>query len=192
MKTLIAVCCLVAAIVGYVMPRSVIGLTPDPGTTDAVQTTSLARSDALPRFSTVIWKDRLKAAPEVPIWNDFATELRRDDFGMFRTTGYVGSQSFRFLIDSGAYIVTLTSGSASKLKNVKQLGPRTTITATGEKVTGTEIILPSLQVGMIHLDDVHALVISGTADAENLLGLSFLNRINWSYAQDRQVLVLER
>jgi len=100
--------------------------------------------------------------------------LSPDTRGHFITDGQVNGGYIRFLVDTGATLVSMSAADASRLGIDYRNGERTyTIVADGRRVPAYRVKLDSVTVGDITIFGVEGMVReSGSA----LLGMSFLNR----------------
>ena len=108
--------------------------------------------------------------------------LQSDENGSFRAKGIITDQTVDLLVDSGATSVSMNTKIARKLgvSDFIQRGALTKChTASHLDIPCYRILLPSVQVGCIKLFNVDAIVMESEND-EILLGMSFLNRLNWS------------
>ena len=107
--------------------------------------------------------------------------ITADTQGHYRTTGVIAGQTVNMLIDSGATSVSFSAKIARDLglHDYQRTGLLTKCeTASHKNIDCYRINLPSLRVGCIELFNVEAVVM----DSENhqiLLGMSFLDRLNW-------------
>lgn len=103
--------------------------------------------------------------------------LFADSRGHFITVGVVNGVSLRFLVDTGASSVVLSSADARRAgANYLSGTRRLTQTANGV-VPVYSVKLDSLRIGDITLNNVDASVIEGDKLPIALLGMSFLNRM---------------
>ncbi|MCW6508798.1 TIGR02281 family clan AA aspartic protease [Lichenifustis flavocetrariae] len=117
------------------------------------------------------------------------TVFRQRD-GQFSITASIGKTRLPFVLDTGASTVVLRAEDAQRvglpLRRLEYNIP--VATANGHALTAA-IVLPSLQVGSILEADVEALVARPGALHENLLGMSFLNRLaSFTFMNDKLVL----
>jgi len=117
-------------------------------------------------------------------------EIQPDAHGHFRIDGVVDGQRVRFMVDTGATLVSLRKSEAARL------GYHPTArdymyqarTANGT-VRFAAIKLDMVEVGGVMVRDVQASVNPDEALGENLLGLSFLSRLRrFEYREGRLVL----
>lgn len=102
--------------------------------------------------------------------------LTADGQGHFLTLGTINGQSIRFLVDTGASLVSLGAGDAARLGIDARRGrPGIANTANGQ-VMVSQVSLDSVRVGDITLSNVDAVVQPGDM-LFALLGMSFLNRM---------------
>jgi len=95
--------------------------------------------------------------------------------GHFMTDARVNGVHMRFLVDTGATLVSIPAAEASRLHIDYQKGtPGYSITADGRRVPTWRVTLDSVQVGDVTLLNVEGAVSAG--EGMPLLGMSFLNR----------------
>lgn len=102
--------------------------------------------------------------------------------GSYRVKGMIAGQSADLLVDSGATSVSMSAKKARQLglSHFAQMGTLTKChTASHMNIDCYRISLSSVQVGCIKLFNVDATVMESEND-DVLLGMSFLDRLNWS------------
>jgi aspartyl protease family protein len=110
--------------------------------------------------------------------------------GHFVVDGQINGGSIRFLVDTGATAVSLSSGDARRLGIDYSKGqPGLMGTANGTTVA-YKVTLASVRVGDIVVNNVEAAVLEGNQMPFALLGMSFLNRMEMR--REGQVMVLTR
>jgi aspartyl protease family protein len=103
--------------------------------------------------------------------------LTADARGHFVTTGTVNGISVRFLVDTGATSVVLSSADAKRV-GIKYLdAPRTVSQTANGPVMVYRVKLDTLKVGDIEIRNVDGIVAEGDRLPIALLGMSFLNRM---------------
>jgi aspartyl protease family protein len=103
--------------------------------------------------------------------------LFADARGHFTTVGVVNGVSLRFLVDTGATSVVLSSADARRA-GVNYLSGARRLTQTANGVVPVYAVkLDTLRVGDITVNNVDASVIEGDRLPIGLLGMSFLNRM---------------
>jgi aspartyl protease family protein len=108
--------------------------------------------------------------------SDRAT-LVADSSGHFITAGVVNGTTLRFLVDTGATAVVLSSADARR-SGVNYLAGTRSFTQTANGVIPIyNVKIDTLRVGDITLNNVDAAVIEGDKLPIALLGMSFLNRM---------------
>jgi len=103
--------------------------------------------------------------------------LYADSRGHFVTTGVVNGVSLRFLIDTGASSVVLSSTDARQAGINYLAGTRGLSQTANGVVPVYSVKLDTLRIGDITLNNVDAAVIEGDKLPLALLGMSFLNRM---------------
>ena len=112
--------------------------------------------------------------------------LAQDGYGHFRTEAYVNGARVRFLVDTGATLVSLPVAEAQRLGiNYLQGTPGYSQLADGRRVISYRVILESVMIGDITLYNVDGVVQGG---GEPLLGMSFLSRTEMRNDGQRMVL----
>jgi len=104
--------------------------------------------------------------------------LYSDRIGQFQTDGRINGKLVRFLVDTGASTIALSSVTAKKIGlDYISLGrPSVASTASGY-VRMYTVKLTTVKIGAITLHNVDAGVIEGTHPTEVLLGMSFLGKL---------------
>ena len=103
--------------------------------------------------------------------------LFADSRGHFTTVGVVNGVSLRFLVDTGASSVVLSSTDA-RSAGVNYLAGTRVLTQTANGVVPVYAVkLDTLRIGDITVNNVDAAVIEGDRLPIALLGMSFLNRM---------------
>ena len=103
--------------------------------------------------------------------------LGADARGHFLTTGSINGGSVRFMVDTGATLITLPAAEAKRL-GINYLQGQRGQMHTANGVTPTYAVkLDTVKIGDIELNNVDAVVIQNDAMGITLLGMSFLNRM---------------
>jgi aspartyl protease family protein len=103
--------------------------------------------------------------------------LYADSRGHFITTVVVNGISLRFLVDTGATSVALSSADARRAGLNYLEATRSFTQSAGGVIPIYNVKLDSVRVGDITLNNVDAVVIEGDKLPIALLGMSFLNRM---------------
>jgi aspartyl protease family protein len=118
--------------------------------------------------------------------------IRKRADGHFMVRTEASGVALNMLVDTGASTVVLRPEDARRLKidvdNLRYLVPVHTANGT---TYAASVRLPSLSVGNINLKDVDALVAKQGTLRDNLLGMSFLNRLT-SYEFSGEFLTLRK
>ncbi len=115
--------------------------------------------------------------------------LAQDGRGHFRTDAYVNGTHVRFMVDTGATLVSIPMAEAQRLGiNYLKGSPGYAVMADGRRVVSYRVSLESVTVGDITLYNVDGVVTQG--GGEPLLGMSFLSRTEMR--NDGQSLVLTK
>jgi aspartyl protease family protein len=117
-------------------------------------------------------------------------ELTADARGHFFTTAVVNGVSLRFIIDTGASVVTLGAEDAKRAGILYLSSPRTRMQTANGIATGYRVKLDTVRLDGITLRNVDAVVVEGDAlGGTGLMGLSFLNRTEMRRDGDRMTLL---
>lgn len=117
-------------------------------------------------------------------------QIFADSMGMYLTHGSINGRQVKFLIDTGATIVAMSSQKAKQLGIPYRLEGQPSKVSTASGVAeGWSIILKSVKVGQIKQKNVSAMVVEGNHPREILLGMTFLG--NLKVIKETGKLVLE-
>lgn len=115
--------------------------------------------------------------------------LTADARGHFVTTGTINGVSVRFLVDTGATSIALSTSEARRL-GINYLSGQRAYTATANgTIPIYRLNLDSVRVGDITVNNVEAAVLDGAGLHIALLGMSFLNRMQMKRDGDTLTLV---
>jgi aspartyl protease family protein len=116
--------------------------------------------------------------------------LAADARGHFFTDAMVNGMPMRFLVDTGASVVALSAGDASRLGIDWRKGQRVTLQTASGPTAGYLVKFDSLKVGAIEIANVEGVVLEQGPGSVGLLGMSFLNRLEMT--RDGQMMTLIR
>jgi aspartyl protease family protein len=118
-----------------------------------------------------------------------SVNLAQDASGHFLADGMVNGAHVRFMVDTGATLVSLPIGEAARLGIDYQKGrPGYSILADGRRVASWRVMLDSVTLGDVTLLNVEGAV--GEGSGIPLLGMSFLNRMEMR--REGQILTLTK
>lgn len=115
--------------------------------------------------------------------------LRADRGGHFFADGWINGSGVRFIVDTGATSIALSTSDARRLGLNYQEGRRGMARTASGTVVAYGVKLATVRVGDITLHNVDALVIEGAGPSHALLGMSFLNRTQMNRDGDTLKLV---
>jgi aspartyl protease family protein len=118
------------------------------------------------------------------------TTLKADGRGHFYADGWVNGGSVRFLVDTGATTIALSTTEARRLGIDYASGVRSIGRTASGTVSGYAVKLDSVRIGDITLQNVEAHVLETGGLSTALLGMSFLNRTQMQ--RDGETLVLTK
>lgn len=101
-----------------------------------------------------------------------------DKHGMYMVPGRINHSTVRFMVDTGASLVAMSSALARRLGiDYRMAGiPARASTAAGV-VEAFRVRLNNVQVGDIRISNVEAMVVMGDHPDQPLLGMSFLEKV---------------
>jgi len=116
--------------------------------------------------------------------------LTSDGVGQFVTVAQINGISVRFMVDTGATLVTLGSEDARRAGINYLAGQRATLQTANGSTTAYRVKIDSVRVGEIVLTNVDGAVVEGKVMGElSLLGMSFLNRMEMKRSGDTLTLI---
>jgi aspartyl protease family protein len=117
--------------------------------------------------------------------------LQADTGGHFVATVVVNGVSLRFMVDTGATLVTLSSANARRAGINYLAGQKSRMQTANGTTTAYRVKLDTVRLGDIMLNNVDGAVVEGNAMGEiGLLGMSFLNRLEMK--RDGHTMTLSR
>jgi aspartyl protease family protein len=118
--------------------------------------------------------------------------IRRDADGKYLAYGHINAAEAAFLFDTGSSAVMLKNSDAEKAGiDVTRLTFTTPMQTANGTIYAAPVRLRSVGIGLVELDDVEALVAKPGSLNENLLGMSFLRRLE-SYDLSGEFLILRQ
>jgi len=132
------------------------------------------------RRSLTVGQGAAVASVSAPRGGDTVT-LIADSRGHFFTVGVVNGVSLRFMVDTGASSVVLSSVDARRI-GINYLAGKRGLTQTANGVVPVYTVkLDTLRIGDITVNNVDATVIEGDKLSFGLLGMSFLSRMEMKH-----------
>ena len=105
------------------------------------------------------------------------TSIHSDERGHFQVSGAVNGAHMRFIVDTGATLVSFSTADAERMAVDYRSGRRSiSVMADGRRVPSYTVKLDSVAVGDITLFNVDASIHEGPSTGYGLLGMSFLSR----------------
>jgi aspartyl protease family protein len=114
--------------------------------------------------------------------------LTADTRGHFVVEGQVNGGAVRFLVDTGATTIALSSADAMRLGIDYRKGQRGLVGTANGTAAAYRVKLDTVQVGGIVANNVDAAVLEGNLPIA-LLGMSFLNRMDMKREGQTMVLI---
>ena len=107
-----------------------------------------------------------------------STVLTADVHGHFYVDGQLNGRSVRFVVDTGATLISIPAGEARRLSIDYQKGQKAQMRTANGNAIGYLIKLDTVSIGGVTIYGVDAVVMEGNGLTSTLLGMSFLNRMN--------------
>jgi aspartyl protease family protein len=105
--------------------------------------------------------------------------LSADSGGHYMTVGAINDRAVRFMVDTGASVVWISSEVANRVGIDYRRGQPIVVNTAGGTRNAFAVRLPSVRVGPITLTNVEGAVGEGAGTGEmGLLGMSFLSRLS--------------
>lgn len=117
--------------------------------------------------------------------------LRRESDGHYWALASIGRSHVKFMVDTGASTVALTYEDARRLGlDPDNLDFRWTISTAGGETKGASVLLPSIRIGRVEVENVEAMVL-GEELEQSLLGMTFLSEL-YSYEFRQNSLIIRQ
>ena len=113
-------------------------------------------------------------------------ELKADARGHFVTTAYINGVPTRALIDTGATSVAISTDEAQRMAISYAGAPRVRVSTAGGPRTGYRVMLATVSVGSITLQNVEGTVMEGGRGELpiTLIGMTYMNGVDLRRAGD--------
>ncbi len=120
-----------------------------------------------------------EAAPPAITSSQIRTaSLRKESDGHYWATARVNGVAVKFLVDTGASLVTLNKRDARRIGlNTDNLQRNINVSTASGRTKGYSAVIDQMTIDGVELENVTAVVIDEGLDA-SLLGMSFLNRLD--------------
>lgn len=104
--------------------------------------------------------------------------LYSDSTGHYFTDGQINGVTLRFLVDTGASVIAMNSSHARQAGIDYKKGKRIPLNTANGVIQGYLIVVNTLKLGGVTLNQVEAVVNEGDSPHVVLLGMSALNRLD--------------
>lgn len=115
--------------------------------------------------------------------------LTADPRGHFVVEGQINGGTVRFLVDTGATTIALSSADATRLGIDYRKGERGLVGTANGTTVAYRVKLDTVRIGDIVVNSVDAAVLEGNSMPFALLGMSFLNRMEMKRLGQTMVLI---
>jgi aspartyl protease family protein len=127
------------------------------------------------RVALSLGSARRQASPTVEA--NFA-KVQTNDRGDLAADGEVNGMPIRFVVDTGATLITLSAREADRLGLEYHNAQKTMIATANGEVPAYRLKLDTVRVGDMAVHDVDAVIAESNNLPTALLGMSFLNRVD--------------
>src|SRR3989441_7032525 len=128
-------------------------------------------------------------AGPAPASSSQSATLTADARGHFVVDGQINGGAVRFLVDTGATSISLSSADASRLGIDYRKGQPGLMGTANGSVVAYRVKLETVRIGDIVVNNVDAAVVEGSQMPFALLGMSFLNRMEMKREGQTMVLI---
>ncbi|HYA19984.1 MAG TPA: TIGR02281 family clan AA aspartic protease [Burkholderiales bacterium] len=115
--------------------------------------------------------------------------LTADSSGHFITEGSINGATVKFIVDTGATMISLNSSEAKRIGLNYLNGERGMVATANGPVQVYKVKLDNVKVGDISLSNVDAFVQEGDSLPMALMGMSFLNRVEMKREGSQMTLI---
>jgi len=115
--------------------------------------------------------------------------LTADSSGHFITEGSINGATVKFIIDTGATMISLNSSEAKRIGLNYLKGERGMVSTANGLVQVYKVKLDNVKIGDISLSNVDAFVQEGDSLPMALMGMSFLNRVEMKREGSQMTLI---
>lgn len=110
--------------------------------------------------------------------------------GHYVTPGRINGRPVEMMVDTGATVIAINANTAKALGIDYSKGERVQLNTANGVTLGSAVMLNSVRIGEVELNQIEAVVTHSNFPAEILLGNSFLSRVDMR--RENGVLVLEK
>jgi aspartyl protease family protein len=114
--------------------------------------------------------------------------INADGRGQFVTTGEINGNPVRFLVDTGASVVTLPRNVAVRAGVVLDNAKTVVVSTANGHARASRVLLNTVRVGTVSANMVEAIIMEDAQLSVPLLGMSFLKRTNMKHEGDKLTL----
>jgi len=132
------------------------------------------------------------AKPAEPELGANSALLRREEDGHYWARADIGGTSIKLLVDTGASVVAITWRDAQRLRlKPEELDFVWAINTANGETYGASVLLPSIRIGDVDIENVEAMVFQDGLLENSLLGMSFLGKL-YSYEFKQSSLIIRK
>jgi aspartyl protease family protein len=118
--------------------------------------------------------------------------VQADGRGHYAATFKLNGRQIDALVDTGATLVAINSSTARRIGiSLNPADFKHQVSTANGSIKAASVTIDNLQIGRISLDNVQAVVLDDKALQTNLIGMSFLNRLDKFQAQEGTLLLVQ-
>ena len=149
----------------------------------AVPQRFMKANDSVPKVSADVYRARRQQT------GPRSLTLHRRGNGHFETDAVVNGRHLQFLVDTGASVMVLRESEAARLGiRPTRRDYRVRISTANGVALAAPADLNEVEIGRPKVRHVAALILPDRALSHNLLGMSFLSRVNFEHKNGRLIL----
>lgn len=142
----------------------------------ALRETMVSETEAKPAVVEISAEDA--AIPVISSSQIRTASLRKEGDGHYWATARVNGVTVKFLVDTGASLVSLNQRDARRIGlDLDNLQRNVNVSTASGRTKGSGAIIDEISIDGVELEDVTAVVIDDGLEY-SLLGMSFLNRLD--------------
>ncbi len=151
---------------------------------DGLQLLEAAGSDVKLKSGQTVYHYNRQAGMQTTLLKQESSTVKitQTGNGMYFTHGVINQLPVRFVVDTGATMVTISSALAQSLGiNYKRDGQLAAVSTAAQVMHAYRVLFDDVAIGHIRLQRVQGIVLEGNMPVTPLLGMSFLSRVKFQY-----------
>jgi aspartyl protease family protein len=152
--------------------------------------TTIAGQATDPQSVSAVPQLRLTSAEPAPLGRKVV--VTSDPRGHFAADFKLNGRTVTALVDTGATLVAINMSTAKRIGiRVQPSDFRYRVATANGEIQAASVVIDTLQIGRIHVDNVQAVVLEDKALSGTLIGMSFLKRLGKYGVEDGAMLLVQ-